>query len=82
MPGDAPEQSPETQTHTDMAEDQQRNLVEKEASCPQAELEQLNGYAQSNGPQTLLITRRTVGPKQEIRDRGLGNAFLNSSRRP
>ena len=34
-----------------------------------------------NGPQTLLITCRTIGPKEEICDRGLGDALLNSSQR-
>ena len=69
--------------------------MEKEASCQQVVLEQLDSHVQSNSPQTLLLTRRTIsngpqtllitcrtiGPKEEICDRGLGDALLNSSQR-
>lgn len=67
--------------------------MEKKASCQQVVLEQLDSHVQSNGPQTLLITRRTISngpqtllitrrtidPKEEIRDCGFDNALLNSS---
>ena len=69
--------------------------MEEEASCQQVVPEQLDSHAQSNSPQTLLITRRTIGngpqtllitcrtigPKEEICDRGLSDALLNSSQR-
>ena len=35
--------------------------MEEEASCQQVVPEQLDSHAQSNSPQTLLITRRTIG---------------------